>query len=97
MKFYIVIWGQIIIGDYSLDFTECCKTNVSDFVWTDKVEADKFAKKWYMMMKEDINKEDIRDVNEEFCSYRAEFIDAYGDTANEIYAYVKELQYVKKV
>lgn len=49
------------------------------------------------MMKEDIDKEDIRDVNEEFCSYRAEFIDAYRDTANEIYAYVKELQYVKKV
>ena len=97
MKFYIVIWGHIIIGDNSLDFTECCKTNVSDFIWQDKKQADKFAKKWYMMMKEDINKEDIRDVNEEFCSYRAEFIDAYGDTGNEIYAYVKELQYVKKV
>ena len=97
MKLYIVICGKIIIGDNSLDFAECNLKLISDFVWADKVEADKFAKKWYMMMKEDINKEDIRDVNEEFCSYRAEFIDAYGDTANEIYAYVKELQYVKKV
>ena len=97
MKFYIVIWGHIIIGDNSLDFTECCKTNVSDFVWQDKAKADKFAKKRYAELKKYIGKTEFSDEREEFGDYGANFIDRYGDTANEIYAYVKELQYVKKV
>ena len=97
MKFYIVIWGQIIIGDNSLDFTECCKTNVSDFIWQDKKQADKFAKKQYFKMKKDIDEEELGDVYEEFGSYTAQFVDRYGDTANEIYAYVKEVECVKKI
>ena len=97
MKFYIVICGKIIIGDNSLDFAECNRKLISDFVWTDKVEADKFAKKRYAELKKYIGKNKIDDERKEFGYYEANFIDAYGDTANEIYAYVKELQYVKKV
>lgn len=95
MKFYIVIWGQIIIGDHSLDFEECHKTNISDFVWQDKAKADKFAKKRYAELKKYINKEEITDEQEECGYYRANFIDSYGDTANEIYAYIKEVEIVK--
>ena len=97
MKLYIVICGKIIIGDNSLDFAECNRKLISDFVWTDKVEADKFAKKRYAELKKDIGKNKIDDERKEFGYYEANFIDTYGDTANEIYAYVKELQYVKKV
>ena len=97
MKFYIVIWGHIIIGDNSLDFTECCKTNVSDFIWQDKKQADKFAKKQYFKMKKDIDEEELGDVHEEFGSYTAQFVDRYGGTGNEIYAYVKEVECVKKI
>ena len=97
MKFYIVIWGQIIIGDNSLDFAECCKTNVSDFIWQDKRQADKFAKKRYAELKKYIGKTEFSDDREEFGDYGANFIDRYGDSANEIYAYVKEVEYVKKI
>lgn len=97
MKFYIVIWGHIIIGDNSLDFAECCKTNVSDFIWQDKKQADKFAKKQYAKMKKNIDEEELGDVYEEFGSYTAQFVDRYGDTGNEIYAYVKEVECVKKI
>ena len=97
MKFYIVIWGQIIIGDNSLDFTECCKTNVSDFVWQDKEQADKFAKKRYAELKKYIGKNKIDDERKEFGYYEANFIDRYGDSANEIYAYVKEVECIKKM
>ena len=97
MKFYIVIWGQIIIGDNSLDFAECCKTNVSDFIWQDKRQADKFAKKQYFKMKKDIDEEELGDVYEEFGSYTAQFVDRYEDTGNEIYAYVKEVECVKRI
>lgn len=95
MKLYIVIWGQKIIGDLSLDFDECYKTNISDFIWQDKAKADSFAKKQYAKMKKYINKEEITDEEEEFANYRANFIDNYGDTGNEIYAYVKEVEIVK--
>ena len=97
MKFYIVIWGQIIIGDNSLDFAECCKTNVSDFIWQDKKQADKFAKKRFAELKKYIGKNEISDEREEFGYYGANFIDRYGGTANEIYAYVKEVECVKKI
>ena len=97
MKFYIVICGQIIIGDNSLDFAECCKTNVSDFIWQDKRQADKFAKKRYAELKKYIGKTEFSDEREEFGDYGANFIDRYGDSANEIYAYVKEVEYVKKI
>ena len=97
MKLYIVICGKIIIGDNSLDFAECCKTNVSDFIWQDKKQADKFAKKQYAKMKKVIDEEELGDVYEEFGSYTAQFVDRYGDTGNEIYAYVKEVECVKKI
>ena len=97
MKFYIVIWGHIIIGDNSLDFTECCKTNVSDFIWQDKRQADKFAKKRYAELKKYIGKTEFSDEREEFGDYGDNFIDRYWDSANEIYAYVKVVEYVKKI
>ena len=97
MKFYIVIWGHIIIGDNSLDFTECCKTNVSDFISQDKKQADKFAKKRYAELKKYIAKNETSDEREEFGNYTAQFVDRYGDTGNEIYAYVKEVECVKKI
>ena len=97
MKFYIVIWGHIIIGDNSLDFTECCKTNVSDFIWQDKKQADKFAKKQYAKMKKVIDEEELSDVYEEFRNKKAQFEDRYRDTSNEIYAYVKEVKKKKKI
>ena len=48
-------------------------------------------------MKKDIDEEELGDVHEEFGSYTAQFVDRYGDTGNEIYAYVKEVECVKKI
>lgn len=91
-KIYLVVWGKTIVGDNSLDFDECRERNVSDWGWKDKELADKFAKECYNEMREYISDDDIDDERLENGYYSANFVDAYGDTANEIFAYVKEIK-----